>query len=437
MEVADYTALLGYLESDAYRWNAIADLGTQTVVTYSFYEPDTLPMVSGSDAGRTSYWSFDQAQRESFRTALEEFEEAAGLVFVEVEGPAMINAYGYDMYNSTVGYAYYPYVTDTYTSSSDLAIAAGNFSVGGYQYDTILHEIGHALGLEHPHEGEHVLADSVDTRDNTVMTYSPGLGTELGVFDLQALEHIYGSADAFDGWNISGGGENAVRIRATSSADTILAADVDTIILSRGGADTAQGRNGDDRIFGGGGKDVLSGGGGNDLIKGGRGADQLFGEAGNDRIFGDRGRDILDGGDGNDKVIGGGGKDVLKGGGGDDKIKGGKGADQLFGGDGDDRLIGNRGRDVLTGGDGDDVMTGGGGADVFVFTTEDYYDSNTITDFKSGVDHIDVSEIGLNNIGDLQITTTDSGTTVNYYSWFEIELTGFTGTLTTDDILFS
>lgn len=383
MEVADYTALLAYLESDAYRWNAIADLGIQTVVTYSFYETDTLPTVSSSEAGQTTYWSFDEVQRANFSAALNKYEEAAGLVFVEVEGPAMINAYGYDMYSSTVGYAFYPHATEYNTSNSNLAIIDGDFSADGYLYDTILHEIGHAVGLEHPHDGGHTLEGSLDTRENTVMTYSPGSETELGEMDLQALEHIYGSAEAFDGWQISGGGQNAVRIRATGGADTILAVDIDTIILSRGGADTAQGREGDDRIFGGAGKDVLSGGGG------------------------------------------------------DDKIKGGKGADKLFGEDGNDRLIGNRGRDVLSGGDGDDVMTGGGGADVFVFTAEDYFDSNTITDFKSGVDRIDLSGIDPNNIGDLQITTTDSGTTVNYYSWFEIELTGFTGTLTTDDILFS
>jgi len=382
MEVTNYTALLGYLETEQYRWNAFSSLGTQAVVTYSFYESDTLPAVSGGAAGHTEYWSFDQAQRYSFRAALDRYEEAAGLIFVEVDGPAMINAYGYDRYNSTAGYAYYPYVTETYTSSGDLAIGNGDFSIGGGQFDTILHEIGHAVGLAHPHDGDLTLADSVDTRANTVMTYNWGTGSDLGVFDLQALEHLYGSSDAFDGWSVTGGGEDAVRIRANRGDNTILAVDVDTIIIARGGADTVQGRDGNDAIKGGGGRDELNGGGGNDVLRGG-GAN-----------------------------------------------------DNLIGADGDDRLIGNRGRDVLTGGDGDDVLTGGGGADVFVFTDADFFDSNTITDFKSGVDQIDLSGIDPQYIGELEVTQTETGTTLSYYSWFEIELTEFTGSLAADDILY-
>ncbi|WP_083100633.1 reprolysin-like metallopeptidase [Pseudophaeobacter leonis] len=365
MEVSDYTALLGYLETEAYRWNAIADLGTQAVVTYSFYETEALPEVEGSSVGLTTYWSFDAAQRASFRSALDEFEDAAGLVFVEVEGPAMINAFGYDMFSSTNGWAYYPYVTEYSTSSGDLAIGGGDFSIGGSQYDTMLHEIGHAVGLKHPHDGDHALEDSADNRSNTVMTYTAGNGTELGVFDIEALEHIYGSSDAFDGWRVSSVGSDAVKIRSTGRSDEILTADVDTIVLARGGSDIVVGRQGDDKLIGGGGADTLSGG------------------------------------------------------------------------DGDDRLVGGGGQDVLIGGSGDDIMKGGGGADVFVFTDADFYDSNTICDFKSGVDVIDLTEMDPDYIGELQVTVTADGTTLNYYDWFEIELAGFTGSLSADDILFS
>lgn len=501
MEVADYTALLGYLEQDAYRWNAITSLGTQAVVTYSFYEPETLPAVSGSGVGQTNYWSFDEAQRESFRSALAEFEAASGLVFIEVEGPAMINAFGYDMYSSTSGWAYYPYSTTYSTSSGDLAIGSGDFSVGGNRYDTILHEIGHAVGLQHPHDGELTLSAGVDTRNNTVMTYTAGTGTELGVFDVQALQHIYGSADSFDGWQVSGGGTGAVQIRATGNAETILATDVDTIIWARGGSDAILGREGDDALYGGSGHDTITGGygddtilggwghdliiggldetdysgeareddflsgfrgndtifggNGNDTLRGGGGVDSLNGGAGDDRLAGHSGSDVLIGGAGADVLIGGAGYDTLDGGYGDDLLSGrngndnleggagedtlygGAGFDTLEGGSGDDLLVGHRGNDQLTGGDGNDTMTGGYGADVFIFNDDDFYDTNTITDFTSGVDLIDLTAIDPDFIGTLQVSTTETGTTLSYSYWFEIELLGFTGSLGADDILYN
>ncbi len=56
MIVTDYTALLAYTETGYVwaRWNAFAKVGTQVVVTYSFYEDNNLPTVSGDDIGRTT-----------------------------------------------------------------------------------------------------------------------------------------------------------------------------------------------------------------------------------------------------------------------------------------------------------------------------------------------------------------------------------------------
>lgn len=455
MEVTDYTAILAYLEEEYYRWNGIADLGTQTVVTYSFYESDTLPALPGELQGQTTYWSFDAAMRDAFRSALAEFQEAAGLIFVEVDGPAMINAYGYDLYSSTTGYAYYPGSTESYTSSGDLAIAGGGWITDSSQYDTILHEIGHGVGLAHPHDGEYSLADHLDTRDNTVMTYSAGQGTELGVFDIQALEHIYGSASAFDGWVVTGGGSSAVRIKATDAGDTILSTDVRTIIHAYGGNDTIQGREANDKVFAGSGADYVTGGAGDDIIYGGSGNDTVLGGNGNDTVLGSYGWDSIDGGNGddwingawgrdnitgdwgNDSIRGGSGNDSLDGGSGDDYIRGGKNYDSITGGFGNDTLIGNQGNDTLDGGDGDDVMTGGLGADTFVFTNSDSYDANVITDFRSGLDVIDMTGTNFSALSQLSITTSESGTTLSYSNWFEIELSGFTGTLSADDFLFS
>ncbi len=68
-----------------------------------------------------------------------------------------------------------------------------------------------------------------------------------------------------------------------------------------------------------------------------------------------------------------------------------------------DTLIGGAQNDTFVGGGGGDTMTGGGGSDTFVFKAvtdsqpgQGHFD--TITDFTSGVDHIDLSAIsGLNS----------------------------------------
>ncbi|WP_407151416.1 M10 family metallopeptidase C-terminal domain-containing protein [Bradyrhizobium sp. ORS 86] len=69
----------------------------------------------------------------------------------------------------------------------------------------------------------------------------------------------------------------------------------------------------------------------------------------------------------------------------------------LVGGAGNDTLIGGAGADRLVAGSGADTMTGGAGADTFVFAAGDVTAASgthdLITDFVSGVDHIDLSGI--------------------------------------------
>ena len=66
---------------------------------------------------------------------------------------------------------------------------------------------------------------------------------------------------------------------------------------------------------------------------------------------------------------------------------------------GNDRLSGGDGADHLAGGAGADILTGGAGADVFVFTSVSHSRGttvDTITDFQSGIDDIDLRGIDAN-----------------------------------------
>jgi Ca2+-binding RTX toxin-like protein len=117
------------------------------------------------------------------------------------------------------------------------------------------------------------------------------------------------------------------------------------------------------------------GGAASDTLQGGAAADVLVGNAGADTLVGNAGADTIDGGAGSDN------------------IDGGLGADSITGGDAND---------TITGGAGADNLTGGAGNDVFVYTASSESTTgsiDTITDFTSGADKLDLSAILGNSIG--------------------------------------
>ncbi|MEM9011428.1 MAG: calcium-binding protein [Pseudomonadota bacterium] len=101
---------------------------------------------------------------------------------------------------------------------------------------------------------------------------------------------------------------------------------------------------------------------------------------------------------GNDTYDGDGGVTfgVVHGLGGDDLLIGGAESDTLSGGAGDD---------TLEGGGGDDVLSGGLGNDIFVFSPTDAPSLDTVTDFEDGVDLLDLTGFGFQDIADLVLTT--------------------------------
>ncbi|MBD1203146.1 MAG: M10 family metallopeptidase C-terminal domain-containing protein [Rhodobacteraceae bacterium] len=168
----------------------------------------------------------------------------------------------------------------------------------------------------------------------------------------------------------------------------------DGVIDGTAGADRIVG-TGDDFIRAAGGNDTILAGAGDDSVSGGTGDDLIEGQSGQKRFWGGLGNDRLFGGSGQDRLLGEAGSDVIQGAAGADIVDGGDGDDLLFGGLGRDRLSGGGGNDRLNGGLGQDVLTGGAGADVFIFTSPATAGSgrgaDTITDFQTGVDRIDLS----------------------------------------------
>ena len=227
-----------------------------------------------------------------------------------------------------------------------------------------------------------------------------------------------------NGRDLLDGGAGDDTLGGGSRNDRLFGADGNDTLGGDGGNDVVRGDAGDDTIRGGSGNDVLSGGDGADTIYGDAGgdamfgggeADIMFGGSGNDKMNGGVGDDTLEGGDGNDNLAGAGGNDTLRGGAGGDTINGfigndtaygGVGTDTLIGSGGDDRLYGEadddrlnggNGNDLLVGGAGVDALTGGRGIDTFAFADGDLdAGADTITDFLSGTDIVDLSAIDAN-----------------------------------------
>ncbi len=196
-----------------------------------------------------------------------------------------------------------------------------------YEFDrnTIVHEIGHVLGLDHPEGiGTNPSYDSYDT----VMSYNEnvnGWSMNWTSSDLKALTNIWGiENDSY--------GEDDIRSGSIKN----------DVIVSGKGDDIIYGWEGEDDLFGGSGADSIYGGDGNDMIRGGDGNDYLLGGKWSfaDRIIGEDGEDFLGGGGGPDSIFGNTGKDEIRAGHGKDYLDGGSGGDTLYGGGGANTFAG-------------------------------------------------------------------------------------------------
>ncbi|PWB64627.1 MAG: hypothetical protein C3F17_06425 [Bradyrhizobiaceae bacterium] len=243
-------------------------------------------------------------------------------------------------------------------------------TVGNWGFTTYVHEIGHALGLDHPGDyngGSPTYANDAlyaqDSQMYTLMSYFDADETGADWYasdgrwyyaqtpmlhDVMAIQAIYGAETTTRTGNTTYGFNSNADVWLydfTQNRHPVLtiydAGGVDTLDLSGWSysctINLAPGsyshcdmmtynvaiaagtfiENG----IGGGGADVLNG---NDL------ANVLTGLAGNDTLSGGAGNDTLYGGDGNDTLYGGDGNDTLE---------GGLGSDVLFGQAGDDVFV--------------------------------------------------------------------------------------------------
>ncbi|MEO1106190.1 MAG: M12 family metallo-peptidase, partial [Pseudomonadota bacterium] len=220
------------------RINGHVSEGAPVIVSYSFAVP-----------GGQGLTRADATLRENWRAAVEEAEKVAGVRFVEVENSAdaMINV-TYNNNTNGVSWAYLPWVNEDWADSSGIVAMNqfyGDYVPGSAGFQVILHELGHALGLKHPHDGENQLPGRFDNTNNTVMSYEwrGGNKSEFQPYDKAALQALYGDAAAMRDVQLLWDSERDVlSVTGTAGSDTLLGVNDRSLIAGRKGSDLLVGR---------------------------------------------------------------------------------------------------------------------------------------------------------------------------------------------------
>lgn len=239
--------------------------GAARILTFSF-AGDGLsaidpPLADGAWA------AFTAVQRDSARAALAEFASAVGLVFVEVPdspGGALADL----RFRLEVLDPWWVAGRARPAPFGEIALSLpfsenDSLAPGRRGFETMLHEIGHALGLVHPGEGDMPFPAASDHRGTTIMSLNPGpdgVARTLRPLDAEALRLLYGAAEerGFDWWWQDG----RIAIRGEGALAGTAWHD---ILIGGTGADSLMAGTGDDILIGGGGADLLAGGAGFDV----------------------------------------------------------------------------------------------------------------------------------------------------------------------------
>lgn len=275
---------------------------------------------------------------------------------------------------------------------------------GGGAYSVILHEMGHALGLAHPHD------------DGGGSSLFPGVtpGDDKDMGDHNLNQGIWTTMSYVDGWH------DVDELSAASATyglqSTPMALDIAAVqylyganMSYRTGNDiyTLPGSNGELTSY-----SCIWDAGGNDMITAGNTARNVIidlhpaplvgpnaggyvslalGVSGGFTIANGVTIENAAGGSGNDILVGNTAANILVGGAGNDTLLGGNGSDSLYGGDGKDTLKGQ----ATPGQSEYDSLFGGRGEDIFVLGEASgiYYRGNafaTIRDWNAADDMIQV-----------------------------------------------
>lgn len=342
MAVFDAPMIAGILDSHS-DWTA--SRGSGATLTFGFAETNLHALPGFS--------TFTEGQKDTTRAVLALFSDVAGLSFTEVNPGGLTNQATllYGNYADQGGPAAQtgPPGTLGFTSQSgDIWLNTTAPPTEAPQHSSsyfhlMLQQVGLAMGLSHPGTGGTFGVDGDFVQNSTQFTVmslfgagetgaSPLYADTLGIYDIRALQVIYGAnattrlgadtygfgatAGAVYDFDVNidpmvtiwdGGGTDRLDLARYSAGQTVslipgtyssIGGFVQNLGIAFGTViERVTGGRGSDDITGNGVANLLEGGGGADILRGGAGRDTLCGGAGGDTLYGGTGNDVLWGDD--------------------------------------------------------------------------------------------------------------------------------------------
>lgn len=239
-------------------WNWLTPTRDTLYYTFSL-APDSPSKISGAPS------AFNAAQRSAAISALAVLSEITGIMFIATgeDSVADIHFATGDIIDASIAgfcqtswrYSQLDGMITNYSADAHVYLDNANFAtinnsptVANGGVEILLHELGHAMGLKHPFQGDVKLPAAQENTAYTLMSYTHigGPYATYSPFDIAALRWLYG-----------GDGLGGALGQGTTGRYLV-------------------GTDGNDSLVGGDGGDVFEGLDGNDTIKGGLGIDRAI-----------------------------------------------------------------------------------------------------------------------------------------------------------------